>query len=76
VAHGRRSEEFRAHEAVCGTVIDSLARDQLECGVVDVVSLIVAPSVRAARLFALGLIDFAFLDADHDYQSVRSNLAA
>jgi hypothetical protein len=77
VEHGRGSEEHCDQMAPAGgTVVGLLARNLLECGVSDVVSLIVAPSTRAARLFAPGTVEFAFIDAGHDYQSVLSDLAA
>ena len=62
--------------AAGGTIVGALARNLVECGVVENVTLIVAPSTRAARRFAPGSIDFAFIDAGHDYQSVLSDLAA
>jgi predicted O-methyltransferase YrrM len=77
VEHGRGSEEHRDQVAAAGgTVVGAPARNLLECGVSDVVSLIVAPSCRAVRLFTPGSVDFAFIDAGHDYQSVLSDLAA
>jgi predicted O-methyltransferase YrrM len=76
VEHGRGSAEHQAQVAAAGgTVVGALARNLIACGVADVATLIVASSVRAARLFAPGSVDFAFIDAGHDYQSVLSDLA-
>jgi hypothetical protein len=77
VEYGRGSQEHRDQVAAAGgTIAGQLARNLLECGVSDGVSLIVAFSVRAAWLFAPGSVDFAFIDAGPDYQCVPSDLAA
>ena len=76
VEHGRGSEEHRDEVAAAGsTVLGQLASNLLECGVSNVGSLIVAHSSRAARLFAPRSVDFALIDASHDYQSVLPDLA-
>jgi hypothetical protein len=77
VEHGLGSPEHHAEVAAAGgTVAGQVARNLLECGVSDTVTLVVAPSARAARLFAPASVDFVFIDAGHDYQSVLSDLAA
>jgi hypothetical protein len=38
--------------------------------------LIRLPSVEAAKLFAPGSVDFVYVDAAHDYESVRGDIAA
>jgi predicted O-methyltransferase YrrM len=77
VEHGLGSPEHAGRVAAAGgTIVGALARNLIECGVDRTVTLIVAPSVRAAGLFAPGSVDFAFIDAGHDYASVLSDLAA
>lgn len=57
-----------------GTFAGQLARNILACDVQEVVTQIVAPSQRASRLFANESLDFAFIDADHGYESVIRDL--
>lgn len=45
-------------------------------GVAHIVNPVRLPSVEAARLYADGSLDFCFIDAAHDYESVRDDLAA
>lgn len=40
------------------------------------VSLLVAPSARAARLFEAGTVDFVFIDAGHTREAVAADIAA
>jgi predicted O-methyltransferase YrrM len=58
------------------TTAGILAANILDCGVEDFVVQIVAPSVRAVRLFHDGTVDFCFIDGSHDYQSVLRDIAA
>ena len=63
-------------DAQGGTIVGRLAANLFECGVADLVTLIVAHSQRAAQLFAPESVDFAFVDAGHDFHSVLSDLAS
>jgi predicted O-methyltransferase YrrM len=77
VEHGLGSSEHAELVAAAGgSILGLLGHNLHECGVADTVTLIAAPSLRAARLFPLESADFVFLDAAHDYQSVLSDIAA
>ena len=39
------------------------------------VTPVIAPSVRAARLFADDSLDMVFLDADHGYEATKADIA-
>lgn len=57
-----------------GTFAGTLHRNVVDCGLGDVVTLIVADSVRASRLFADHSLTMMFLDAAHDGESVRRDI--
>lgn len=46
------------------------------CGLADFVKPMQLPSTQAARRFRNASIDFAFIDGDHSYESVRNDIAA
>jgi predicted O-methyltransferase YrrM len=56
----------------------SILRDHIAAaGVVDQITAIIdKSSINASQQFADQSIDFAFIDADHDYASVRQDLTA
>lgn len=51
-------------------------RNVRRAGVEDVIYPLKMPSRQAATLFEDGTLDFVFLDADHGYEAVRSDLEA
>ena len=59
-----------------GTFAGELHRNLIQCGVADVVTLMVTDSLSASRLFSDESIDRLFLDARHDYPSVKADLLA
>jgi len=60
-----------------GTLIPTLLQNLTECGVYpEKVSLIVAPSIAAAKLFGDSTIDFLFIDADHACDAVLADITA
>ncbi len=71
-------EDWHLHEPVLaqygGNIAGKLVSNLKECGVLDVVTVIAADSVKASRLFRSRSLDFVFIDAGHDPKSVRSDL--
>lgn len=59
-----------------GSFAGELHRNVLECGYGNTVSLLIADSVAAARLFGDGTVDWIHLDARHDYASVQADIQA
>lgn len=48
----------------------------MDCGLDDIVQILVAPSINAASLFANQSLAFVFIDAAHDYDNVYTDIAA
>jgi hypothetical protein len=59
-----------------GTFAGELHRNILECGYGDLVSLVIADSITASRLFPDASIDWVHLDARHEYDSVKADIEA
>lgn len=83
VDHGFGSpggKDYPLHEPVLlangGNVAGRLAANLRDCGLDDVATVIAARSVRASRLFGDRTLQFVFVDAAHDKESVTNDLAA
>lgn len=75
---GRHDKDYHA-AAVAeggGTFAGALHKNVVDCGLADVVSLIVADSVAASTFFPDRSIDWVHLDARHDYDSVKADILA
>ncbi len=59
-----------------GSIATDLVRNVFLCGLNNIVTPIIAPSVSAAAIFGDGSVDFVFLDANHAYESVSNDLRA
>ncbi len=63
-------------EPAWGSIASELVRNVFLCGLNEIVTPIIAPSVGAAAIFADASVDFVFLDANHSYESVVNDLRA
>ena len=59
-----------------GTFAGALHKNILDCGYGDAISLIIADSVTASRLFSDASVDWVHLDAGHDYASLDADIQA
>jgi hypothetical protein len=59
-----------------GTLAGLLHKNIIDCGFADKISLIIADSIVASRLFNDNSLDWVHLDARHEYESVRADLNA
>ena len=75
---GWRSKDYHGAAVAQGggTFAGALHKNILDCGYGDAISLIIADSVTASRLFANASLDWVHLDARHDYDSVKADIQA
>lgn len=59
-----------------GSFAGELHRNILACGYGDAISIIIADSVAASRLFGEASVEWVHLDARHDYPSVKADINA
>ena len=59
-----------------GTFAGALHKNVLDCGYGDTISLLIASSLTASRLFGDASVDWVHLDARHDYASVKADIHA
>ncbi len=63
-----------AIQAAGGSLAGALHKNILDCGFGDVIDLIVADSFAAARYIAGASCEMVFIDAAHDYESVKGDI--
>jgi len=66
-------ETLQAHQ---GDIFSQFTTNMARCGVSDYVKPLRMPSVEAAKQFKDGSVDFVFIDADHSYEAVKSDILA
>lgn len=59
-----------------GSFAGELHKNILDCGLGDIISLIIADSISASRMFADSSLDWVHLDARHDFDSIRADIEA
>jgi Methyltransferase domain len=75
---GPRGKDYHgaAVAAGGGTFAGALHKNIIECGYGELISLIVADSVTASTFFADRSLDWVHLDARHDQEHLRADIAA
>ena len=73
---GARAKDYHgaAVAEAGGSFAGTLHKNVLACGYGDLISLVIADSVIASRLFADASIDWVHLDARHDYTNVTTDI--
>lgn len=71
-----RDNHAEAVQEGLGSFAGTLHRNVMSCGLQDHVSLLVASSAAAASVFPDRSLSMVFLDARHDYESVRDDIRA
>ena len=75
---GQRRKDYHGASVTQGggTFAGALHKNVLDCGYGNMISLVIAESVNASRLFADASIDWVHLDARHDYASLKADIQA
>jgi hypothetical protein len=73
---GSPAPQYQAILRRHGSVFDAFMRSMKDGGVSEFVSPIVSDSAGAAAYFADRSLDFVFIDASHDFDGVRRDVAA
>ncbi len=75
---GRRQKDYHGAAVAQGggTFAGALHKNILECGYGDTISLIIADSIKASRLFANASVEWVHLDARHEYDSLKADIQA
>lgn len=75
---GRQGKDYHGAAVARGggSFAGALHRNVLDCGYGDAITLIIADSVAASRLFTDASLDWVHLDARHDYASVQADILA
>ncbi len=75
VDHWMGSEEVKHHERLKAVDIYSIfKRNMIALGVWDIVHPMVMDSQTASQIFADGILDLVFIDADHRYESFKKDI--
>ena len=75
---GWRGRDYHAAavESGGGTFAGALHKNILDCGLGEMVQLIISDSVSASKLFPDASLEWVHLDARHDYLSVKADIDA
>ena len=75
---GRNKKDYHGAAVVQGggTFAGLLHKNVLDCGHGDMITLIIADSVAASRMFGDASLDWVHLDARHDYAGVKADIQA
>lgn len=73
VENGRDNHSTAVQEGD-GTFAGTLLKNVLECGLQGIVTLVIAESHQATSLFEDNSLTMVFLDARHDYESVKEDI--
>jgi hypothetical protein len=75
---GQRQKDYHGSAVARGggTFAGELHRNVLACGYVDLISLIIADSIDATKIFADESLDWVHLDASHDYEYLTKEIQA
>jgi predicted O-methyltransferase YrrM len=77
VDHFKGSPEHIAREpGTCEKLLQIVESNVEAAGLDDYVNVLVAPSIEAAKTFLDGSLDFAYIDAAHEYDAVYADIRA